>query len=110
MKLNGQIVNEHERSECFASFFENKVRIITYSTVVDESVYNGIKKIEAGDLMFMGINEVEKCLKSIKMKKSEGYDRIPQRVLLNGNEHLLVPLAKLFELILLRSHNTSQKG
>ena len=26
MKLNGQIVNEHERYECFASFFENKAR------------------------------------------------------------------------------------
>ena len=99
MKLNGLVVGEHERSGCFASFFENKVKTITDNTVVDETVYNGVKKVEAGDLMFMSINEVAKCLKSIKMKNSEGYDRIPQRVLLDGNEHLLLPMAKLFELI-----------
>ena len=78
---------------------EEKVRKITESTIVDPLVYNGRKKLEAVDSMFMSILEVKKCLESIKVKNSEGYDRIPQRVLVDGTEHLLAPLSKLFQLI-----------
>ena len=35
----------------------------------------------------------------LKRKNSEGYDRIPQRVLVDGIEHLLDPLTHLFNLI-----------
>ena len=38
-------VGVHEHSGHFASFFEDKVRVITNSTVVDHSVYNGRRKI-----------------------------------------------------------------
>ena len=44
-------------------------------------------------------SEVETCLKSIKLKNSEGYDRIPQRILADGALILLTPLTKLFNLI-----------
>jgi hypothetical protein len=33
------------------------------------------------------------------MKNTEGYDRIPQRILIDGSEHLIAPLTKLFDLI-----------
>ena len=35
---------------------------------------------------------------SIKMKNSEGEDRIPQRVLIDGMEQLIVPLTHLFKI------------
>ena len=49
--------------------------------------------------MFMSITEVEKCIKSIKLKNRKGYDRIPQRILVDGVDHLLPPLTKLFIVI-----------
>jgi hypothetical protein len=39
------------------------------------------------------------CMKSIKFKKSEEFDRIPQRVLVDGIEHLIHPFTKLFALV-----------
>ena len=89
----------HERSEVFARFFENKVKEITDSTLVDQQVYNGRRKIFATDEMFMSIHEVETCIKSIKIKNSEGHDRIPQRILVDGAFYLIPPLAKLFGMI-----------
>ena len=62
-------------------------------------MFNGSRKIHAGDLMFMGPGEVLSCMKSLKCKNSEGFDRIPQRVLLDGADLLLPPLVKLFTLV-----------
>ena len=39
------------------------------------------------------------ALKSIKIKNSEGYDRIAQRIFNEGREILIKPITKLFELI-----------
>ena len=99
MTLEGRAVCEHERSDCFANFFENKVKQITEETLIDPGVYNGIRKIFASNEMFMSVMEVEKCIKSIKIKNCEGFDRIPQRVLVDGIDHLLPPLGRLFGLI-----------
>ena len=99
MTLNGVPVSEHDRSSGFASFFEDKVSQITNSCIIDPMVYNGIKMIDAGNWMFMSTDEIMKCIKSIKLKNCEGFDRIPQRVLVDGMEHLLPPLSRLFELI-----------
>ena len=62
-------------------------------------VYNGTRKLVADSLNFMGIEQVKKCIESIKMKNSEGFDRIPQRVLVDGIDYLLLPVSKLFEII-----------
>ena len=47
----------------------------------------------------MSTTEIESCIKCIKIKNCEGYDRIPQRVLVDGMEQLLEPLTVLFKLI-----------
>ena len=91
--------------DCFAAFFCNKVESITRETQVDQNVYNGRQKLAADSRMFMSMNEIEICIKAIKIKNCEGYDRIPQRVLVDGIEHLLTPLCKLFASIC----NTSSK-
>ena len=47
----------------------------------------------------MTTRNIHDALKSIKIKNCEGYDRIPQRILVEGFEILLPPIKKLFELI-----------
>ena len=49
--------------------------------------------------MFMSRHDIIRCMISIKIKNCEGYDRIPQRILVDGFEYLLDPLAKLFSLV-----------
>ena len=55
-----------------------------------ESVYNGRKKITSDPKMFMDPVSVKECMLSLKMKNSEGYDRIPQRCLVDGVDCLCV--------------------
>ena len=47
----------------------------------------------------MSHSDVKECILSLKSKNSEGFDRIPQRVLRDGAEILSKPLAGLFALI-----------
>ena len=49
--------------------------------------------------MFMDKLSVKDCITNLKIKNSEGFDRIPQRILKEGIEVLLNPLTKLFKLI-----------
>ena len=46
----------------------------------------------------IGIRILE-CVKDLKMKNTEGYDRIPQRILLDGIEVLIEPLTQLFKMV-----------
>ena len=95
MTLGDVSLGVHEWSECFASYFEQKVKKITESTIIDHQVYSGKRKLFAGCEMFMSTQEVDKCIRSIKLKNSEGYDRIPQRILVDGANYLLPSLARL---------------
>ena len=47
----------------------------------------------------MSKNDIIECVKQFKLKNCEGYDRIPQRFLIDGISILINPLAKLFKLI-----------
>ena len=94
-------MGEQQRSDCFASFFAEKVETITRETIVDPGVYNGDKKIESSNQMFMSPSEIKVCIEKIKIKNCEGSDRIPQRVIIEGMVHLLNPLSKLFNAIYL---------
>ena len=42
---------------------------------------------------------IKECLLFLKIKNSEGFDRIPQQVLLDCIDYLLEPLIYLFEAI-----------
>ena len=92
-------VPENERSDSFAKFFENKIKTITENVQVDPLVYNGSRKMNAENCMFMTRDDVKKCIESIKVKNCEGYDTIPQRILVDGIDTLLDPLSKLFKCI-----------
>ena len=47
----------------------------------------------------MTIENVDRAIKSVKIKNCEGYDRIPQRILCEGIEYLIQPIHRLFSLI-----------
>ena len=69
------------------------------TTKVEPGVYNGRRKIHAEDWMFMDSERIKECVKSLKIKNTEGYDRIPQRIIIDGLDCLDKPLTKLFELV-----------
>ena len=43
--------------------------------------------------------DVEECMKSLKTKHCEGYDRIPVRILADARDILLDPMTDLFQKI-----------
>jgi hypothetical protein len=45
-------------------------------------------------------------MNSLKAKKTEGFDRIPQRVLTDGCDHLLIPFTTLLNKIRTKKRNT----
>ena len=56
------------------------------------------------DRMFMDADSVKEFVMPLKIKNSEGVDRVPQRRHVDGYEHLGEPLVVLFNLI------SKQKG
>ena len=49
--------------------------------------------------LFMNKEAIFECLMSIKIKNTEGFDRIPQRILVDGCVNLIDPLTELFGII-----------
>ena len=49
--------------------------------------------------MFMTGLNISECVKKIKIKNTEGYDRIPQRILVDGVDQLLDSFVGLFDRI-----------
>ena len=96
MMYNNKIVTGFDACESFAKFFEGKVNDIVRDVVIDPTVHNGGRKIYANDYMFMTRTDIVNSVKSLKVKNSEGYDRIPQRVLIDGLEILVEPLTIFF--------------
>ena len=99
MCLEGKIVDKGSLPDIIAVFFDKKVKQIVSSIACDDTVYNGKKKVEATDKMFMDIASIRECITTLKTKNSEGFDRIPQRILVDGIDQLIIPLAGLFKLI-----------
>ena len=67
--------------------------------MVDPGVYSGTQKTPAADVMFMTSIKIAECIDGLKLKNTEGFDRIPQRVLIDGRGFLMGPLTKLFKMI-----------
>ena len=99
MSINNLEVKKSDRSDVFASFFDKKIRDIIDTVSVNEGVYNGTRKVNSENKFFMSREDVLECMLSLKCKNSEGFDRIPQRILLDGAEILVEPLSILFEKI-----------
>jgi hypothetical protein len=83
----------------FAKFFSNKIAQIISTTQISNTVYNGKRKVDYENSFFMTDTDILESLRSIKIKNCEGFDRIPQRVLVDGAQVLVVPLKVLFQKI-----------
>ena len=99
MSDNGSNIDPNNLSDAFAQFFDNKVKSIVDTCKVEDNVYNGTTKVFSHESNFMTTKNVSDAIKSIKIKNCEGYDRIPQRILIEGHDILLPPIKRLFELI-----------
>ncbi len=99
MYEDDQEVQSEVLPDKFASFFHKKIVNLLQDVTVDEEVYNGNEKTHCIDSFFMDLDSVVSCMKSLKAKNSEGYDRIPQRVLVDGVDFLSAPMQKLMSLI-----------
>jgi hypothetical protein len=97
--LNNVEIGGGEISEVFAKHFDTKIRDILGTVTVDDTVYNGIRKINSKNWNFMTREVINQCLLSLNCKNLEGFDRIPQRILLDGAEILIDPLCVLFDKI-----------
>ena len=49
----------NERSQCFADFFEQKVKTFVEEVRVENGVYNGEKILTANDKMFMSRQDIK---------------------------------------------------
>ena len=83
----------------FANHFDTKIRKLLRDVNIDNDVYNGVKKVEAVNKNFMDCQSVRECVSSLKIKNSEGFDRIPQRILVDGIDVLLTPITALMNKI-----------
>ena len=97
-------INETKIKSCdlpmeFAKFFKDKISQITEQTIISDTVYNGKRKITQPNSFFMTDADIVECLSKIKIKNCEGFDRIPQRILVDGAQLLLTPLKGLFQRI-----------
>ena len=99
MFLNDQEILPSELPDVFAKFFKSKVQSIVDEQVVNDSVYNGKRKIWTTNHHFMSLNNITAVVKALKDKKCEGHDIIPQKIIKDGIDILKFPLGYLFDQI-----------
>ena len=49
--------------------------------------------------MFMSRGPILDCIDGLKLKNTEGYDIIPQQILIDDRDILIEPLTGLFEMV-----------
>ena len=99
MYHNQNKISQSTLSGAFAQFFSDKVTSITSNTTINPEIHNGTRKLNSPNKFFMSSAEILDVLSNIKVKNSEGFDRIPQRILVDGADELISPLSKLFSKI-----------
>ena len=95
----GQPIDDDELADKVAEYFNSKIVNLTSEAVIDEEIYNGTSKVNCESSMFMDPQSIKKCIQALKSKNSEGFDRIPQRCLVDGVESLCTPFNGLFKRI-----------
>ena len=59
--------------DSFAVFFQTKVRSISQRAKVSPNVYNGKRKVDCHDKMFMSKVDITECVRSIKINMPLSY-------------------------------------
>ena len=99
MKLNDIEIPPNDLQDVFANHFKEKVENIVSEGNINPNVYNGTRKLFVTNLDFMTEDNILDAVLALKIKNSEGFDRIPQRFLIDGISVLIKPLTVLFNLI-----------
>ena len=99
MYEGGIQIEKNELPDKFANYFSSKITELSDMLPVNPEVYNGTKKLEQGNKMFMDKVSIMECILSLQVKNSEGYDRIPQRILVDGADVLIATFEGLFSRI-----------
>ena len=99
MHIDDQTFTKENIPEAFGKYFKNKVENLADTCRIDNTVYNGMRIIHSDNEFFMTKLNILKIMKNLKIKNCEGFDRIPLRILNEGAERLVHPLADLFKLI-----------
>ena len=95
----GEEIPCNHLADRFGRFFNDKIVNILRDTAVDDLVYNGTRKVIAEDQFYMDSESIRECIKSLAIKNSEGFDRIPQRVIVDGCDVLIRPFSIIFQKI-----------
>ena len=96
---NGIELPKDSVASAFGDMFTKKVKLLVESTAIHPQVHNGNQKIFHHNNPAITAIDILECVKSLKIKNCEGFDRIPQRILSEGINYLLPPLTGLFNLI-----------
>ena len=99
MNINGKQIPNQDLADEFAQMFENKINNLVSEISIDQNVYNGSRKINEQDKNFMTRENIRNAISTLKLKNSEGFDRIPQRILIDGMQLLIEPFTVLFNQI-----------
>ena len=103
--LNKMFANEirvetEDLEEAFAELFESKIKLLSDNARITDTVYNGQRKLpETDNFNFKSELNVRSAMESLKLKNAEGFDRIPQRILIDGAELLNKPMTMLMSMI-----------
>ena len=89
--LNGVPVPENQHADAFAKFFHKKVCNIKNEIALNDNVYNGNHKLLVDNRFFMNSGDILSCIKTLKPKNCEGFDRIPMRIICDAKDYLLPP-------------------
>jgi len=93
------ITNSSEKAQAFADFFSTKIRDIVEQNNVQDEPTNGEKVVNAQDTNYVTLQKTQDIMKNLKQKNCYGCDRIPLRILRDGNEILGNPVFKLMSKI-----------
>ena len=99
MTYNNLPIDSKDLPDVFARHFKTKISTIVNESIVNNNVYNGQRKLYVDDHNFMNQNDINEAVSTLKLKNSEGFDRIPQRFLIDGILFTLKPLTDLFSMI-----------
>ena len=78
MYEGGTPIEKNELPDKFAKYFSSKITVLSDMLPVNPEVYNGTKKLEQGNKMFMDKISIMECILSLlekTWKDSTGYHR-----------------------------------
>jgi hypothetical protein len=99
MSLNNEPIPVNDLPDAFASHFKNKITNIVNESRINPNVFNGNRKVNVENKNFVTEKNILDAISSLKTKNCEGYDRIPQRILIDGAKFFIVPFMALFNQI-----------